>query len=261
MTTCLVAFAVAFVVAALTTPVVRATAKRLGVVDKPDRFRKVHEAETPLLGGVAIYVAFAAPVLALGTVYRNDVPEMLYAVPVEAFGLLAAAGIALCLGIADDAFGVSVGWKLLFQFVAASVAFASGYSISAVSNPFGDPVTLGVLSFPVTVVWFMICMNAVNLLDGLDGLAAGVCIFAVITLFLVSLFFGNVVAMALLACLGGAILGFLVYNFHPASIFLGDSGSLLLGFLVAALALVGAARKVEATVALLVPLMALGLPI
>jgi UDP-GlcNAc:undecaprenyl-phosphate GlcNAc-1-phosphate transferase len=129
-----------------------------------------------------------------------------------------------------------------------------------VSNPFGEPVSLGPFSLPVTLFWFLGCMNAVNLLDGLDGLAAGVCLFASVTLLLVSLLFGQVLSVLLMACLSGAILGFLLFNFHPASIFLGDSGSMALGFLIAALSLLGA-RKTETAVALLIPFIALGLPI
>jgi len=261
MTTALVAFAVAFIAAILCTPVVRAAARRLGVIDKPDSFRKVHGREVPLLGGVAIYVAFATPIVALCFFYRNAVSDLLYAHPIKLLTLMGGAAIALAVGVLDDVRDLPVRWKLLLQTVAACVAFAGGCSITAISNPFGVPLVLGLWSFPVTLLWFLGCMNAVNLLDGLDGLAAGVCLFVTITLFLVSVFFGNVMSMLLMACLSGAILGFLLFNFHPASIFLGDSGSMLLGFLVGALSLLGATRKAEAAVALFIPVVALGLPI
>ena len=261
MTTALAAFAVAFIAAILCTPVVRAAARRLGVVDKPDRFRKVHGREVPLLGGVAIYIAFATPIVALCLFYRNAVSDLLYAHPAELLTLMGGGAVALGLGVLDDVRDLPVRWKLLLQTVAACIAFAGGCSIKAISNPFGEPLVLGLWSFPVTLLWFLGCMNAVNLLDGLDGLAAGVCLFATITLFLVSVFFGNVMSMLLMACLSGAILGFLLFNFHPASIFLGDSGSILLGFLVGALSLLGATRKAEAAVALFIPVVALGLPI
>jgi UDP-GlcNAc:undecaprenyl-phosphate GlcNAc-1-phosphate transferase len=260
MTTALVAFAVAFIAAILCTTGVRAAAHRLGVVDKPDSFRKVHWREVPLLGGVAIYVAFATPIVTLCFFYRNAVSDLLYAQPIKLLTLMGGGAIALCLGIFDDVRNLPVRWKLLLQIVAACVAFAGGYAIRAISNPFGEPLVLGLWSFPVTLLWFLGCMNAVNLLDGLDGLAAGACLFATVTLLLVSIFFGNVMSMLMMACLSGAILGFLLFNFHPATIFLGDSGSMLLGYVVAALAIL-AAHKSEATVALLIPVIALGLPI
>ena len=261
MTTALVAFAVAFIAAILCTPVVRAAARRLGVVDKPDSFRKVHGREVPLLGGVAIYVAFATPIVALCFFYRNAVSDLLYAHPIKLLTLMGGAAVALAAGGLDDVRNLPVRWKLLLQIVAACVAFAGGCSIEAISNPFGEPLVLGVWSFPVTLLWFLGCMNAVNLLDGLDGLAAGACLFATITLLLVSIVFGNVMPMLLMACLSGAILGFLLFNFYPASIFLGDSGSLLLGFLLASLSLLGATRKPETAVALFIPVVAFGLPI
>jgi len=260
MTTIIVAFVVAAAVAALATPMVRAAARRYGVVDSPDNFRKVDRRGVPLLGGVAVFAAFVAPVLALMLLYHNNVSDLLVQNWPQVAALLAGAAIALGLGVLDDVMQLPARWKVMLQLVAASVAVAGGFSITAVSNPFGAPLVLGYLSVPVTLFWFLGCMNAVNLLDGLDGLAAGASLFVTLSLLLVSAVFGNVFGMLLLACLSGAILGFLRYNFHPASIFLGDSGSMLLGFLLAALSLL-AARKAEAAVALLVPFIALGLPI
>ena len=260
MRTAIVAFVVAAWVAAACTPLVRTLARRCGVVDRSDHYRKVDERAVPLLGGVAIFVAFLAPILALVLVYRNNVSVLVMQHSGEMLALLGGGAIALGLGIVDDAMRLAARWKLLFQVAAASVAVAGGFSITAVSNPFGGPIILGWLSVPVTIFWFVGCMNALNLLDGLDGLAAGAALFVTVTLLLVSMVFGNGLGMLLLACLGGATIGFLLYNFHPASIFLGDSGSMLLGFWVAALSLL-AARKAEAAVALLVPFIALGLPI
>ena len=260
MTTCLVAFAVAFIVALGATRVVRSAATRLGVVDKPDNYRKTHQRTVPRLGGVAIYIAFAAPIVILYFFRHNLLSDALHQQSILIMALLAAGAMVLGIGIVDDVWDLRARWKLLLQIVPASVAIAAGYSIGKVSMPFSQSVTLGVFALPVTLFWFLGCMNAVNFLDGLDGLAAGVCLFATLTLLLVSVFFGNVGSILLMCCLSGAILGFLIFNFHPASIFLGDSGSMLLGFLVAALSLLGS-RKAETTVALLVPFIALGLPI
>lgn len=146
------------------------------------------------------------------------------------------------------------------QAFAATVAFAAGYAIVEVKVPFGTTVTLGLWSYPLTIFWFMGCMNAVNLVDGLDGLAAGVIMLVSVTMLLVSLVFENVVCMVLSACIAGSVLGFLFYNFHPARIFLGDSGSMLLGFWVAAVSIIGS-RTAETAVSLVIPLVALGLPI
>ena len=260
MTTCLVAFLLAFLMAVIATLGVRVLALRLGVVDKPDQFRKIHVREVPRLGGIAIFVAFAALIAGMYFFHRNLVTDLLHRNPVELLALMAGAAGALVLGAADDVWSVRARWKLLFEIMVATIAFAGGFAINTVSNPFGAPIHLGLFSFPVTLFWFLGCMNAVNLLDGLDGLAAGVCLFVTLTLFLVSLVFGNVYSMLLMACLSGAILGFLIFNFHPAKIFLGDAGSLLLGFLVAALSIMGS-RKAEAAVALFIPFVALGLPI
>ena len=260
MRTAIVAFVVAAWVAAALTPPVRALARRLGVVDKSDNYRKTDPRAVPLLGGVAVFAAFPVPILALALFHRNNVSAMLEQSWAEVAALLAGGAIALGLGIVDDVMQLSARWKLLLQVVAASVAVAGGFCVTAVSNPFGGTIFLGWLGVPVTILWFVGCMNALNLLDGLDGLAAGVGLFVAVTLLLVSAVYGNGLAMLLLACLAGATAGFLRYNFHPASIFLGDCGSMLLGFWVAALSLL-AARKAEAAVALLVPFIALGLPI
>ncbi len=260
MTTCIVAFSVAFIVALAATAMVRQAARRLGVVDKPDPYRKIHKRETPRLGGVAIYVAFAAPIILLYVFRLSRVSDSLHGRIVPLLALLAGGALALGIGVVDDVRGLRARWKLLLQCLPACAAMAGGYVIHEVSTPFGGSLSLGALAIPVTLFWFLGCMNAVNLLDGLDGLAAGVCLFVSLTLLLVSVFFGNAVSVLLMCCLSGSILGFLVFNFHPASIFLGDSGTMLLGFLIASLSIMSS-RKVETAVALLIPFIALGLPI
>ncbi|MFH0953720.1 MAG: MraY family glycosyltransferase [Verrucomicrobiota bacterium] len=262
MTTIGIAFLLAYILAVVATRLVMVAARRLGVVDRPDGYRKLHLRETPRLGGVAIFIAAATPILALFLLNRlSTVSHVLVHSGRELMGLLVGASMALGLGVLDDVLDLRPRWKVFWQILIASVAFAFGFSIEAISNPFGKPLYLGILTYPVSVFWFVGCMNAVNLLDGLDGLAAGTCLFVGMTLFLVSLHFNNVLAMLLMASLSGAVLGFLFFNFPPAKIFLGDSGSMLLGFLIAAFSLVGTSRKAEAAVALFVPIVALGLPI
>jgi len=174
--------------------------------------------------------------------------------------ILGGAAAILLLGVWDDAWSARARWKLLACCAISLAMYALGFRILSVSNPFGAPIQLGWLALPVTLFWFLGCINAINLVDGMDGLASGVVLFACAALFTTSMFFGNAPSALLSAALAGALLGFLVFNFHPASIFLGDSGSLLLGFLVACIGLRGA-QKSQTVVALLIPVIALGLPI
>jgi len=264
---CLLAFGVAFAAACGATPVIRWLAKGWGVVDRPDNFRKVHHREVPRLGGVAIYVAFLVSVAAVLLMPHITVTEAFWREMPKLMALLLGAAVALGLGIFDDVFELPARWKLVLQVAAATVAFLGGYRIQTIGIPFhehlpfGEYIKLGALAYPATVLWFLACMNAINLLDGLDGLAAGASLFAAVTLFLVAALYDEGSSMLLMACLAGSALGFLVYNFYPASIFLGDSGSMLLGFMIAALALFQKSRKTETALTLLVPLIALGLPL
>jgi UDP-GlcNAc:undecaprenyl-phosphate GlcNAc-1-phosphate transferase len=262
MTTILIAFLVAFAVAVVATRLVMIVAWKIGAVDAPDGYRKIHKHATPRLGGVAVGIAVCCPFIGLLMFPEVSlVSRILQGHNQKLLGLFACGGMALAVGAVDDIFNLRARWKLLWQIVIAASAFAFGFTIRTISNPFGPPLDFGMWSLPITVFWFVGCMNAVNLLDGLDGLAAGTCLFVNLTLFLVSLQFSNVLGMLLTSAVSGAILGFLLFNFPPAKIFLGDSGSLLLGFLVAALSLVGMTRKAEAGVALFVPVVALGVPI
>lgn len=262
MTASILGFIVAFLASVILTYGVRYTATLMGWLDRPDNFRKLHPRPIPRLGGVGVYFAFLLPIVLL-YVLR---PEHVFMIRLqdrapEVMGLLIGSVIALGMGVADDLRDLRPVTKLLFQVLAAITAYIGGLAIRVITNPFGDPIQLGVWSLPITVFWFVGCMNAVNLMDGLDGLAAGVCLFVSATLFLVSLHFLNVIGMVLMACLSGAILGFLLFNFYPAKIFLGDSGSMILGYFIAGLSLIGTKRKAEAAIALMIPIVAMGLPI
>src|SRR5437899_4112864 len=174
--------------------------------------------------------------------------------------LIVACAAVMLIGLADDIRGVAPISKLLVQAAAGLYLFANGYQISAVTNPFGEPVALGPLSLPLTLLWFVGMSNAFNLIDGLDGLAAGVAFFATISLFAASALNEHWATAFLAAALGGALLGFLRYNFSPASIFLGDCGSLFVGFALAAFAISGSMKR-SAAIAVAAPLIALALPI
>jgi len=262
MTAVIACFVVAFVAGMAATRACIAFSWRLGILDRPDGWRKIHSSPMPRFGGPAILVAAAIPVTILyffpgmsavsGVVQKNAG---------LAVSLLLISSLAAGLGALDDIVRLRPGIKLAGQMGIGALAYVAGFEIPAINSPIGGVLHLGMLALPVTVLWFAGCMNAVNLLDGLDGLAAGAVLFVCLTLILVSLHFGNFLAMVMLASVGGGVLGFLMFNFPPARIFLGDSGSLLLGTLVAALSLVGTSRKAEAAVALFVPLIALGLPV
>lgn len=262
MTTCIVAFLIAFFVSIALTRLIMRVAVRFDFVDKPDYVRKFHKDAVPCVGGIGIFIAFFLPVTALFFFYENFISEQLMHLPTELLGLVGGATIGLVMGFIDDVRGMHIRWKLLLQALAATVAFAAGYTIAEVNIPFVGVIEVGILSYPLTLFWFLGCMNALNFLDGLDGLAAGVSLLVSITLFLVSLIFENGVSMVLAISLAGAIMGFLLYNFHPARIFLGDSGSMLLGFLIGALSiLAGRTTETTTTVSLFIPLVALGLPV
>jgi len=259
MFTYLVAFLLSALVAFALTPVVRNVALARGAVDDGSEARKVHENPTPRVGGVAIAVAFAVPVCGLffwdnevSQVYLADVPRLL--------GLGGGALAMVVLGLVDDLVGLRARTKLAVQIIIASSVFFLGYSIVKIASPFGAPLVLGWLSFPVTVLWIVGIVNAINLIDGLDGLAAGIALFTVATLFVLGVVHHNIIVSLTSVALAGALIGFLRYNFNPASIFMGDSGSLFLGYVLAVTAISGSSKS-STVVSLLIPLLAMGLPV
>jgi UDP-GlcNAc:undecaprenyl-phosphate/decaprenyl-phosphate GlcNAc-1-phosphate transferase len=252
------AFVVAVVVGGIATPLVRSLALRLGAVALPGG-RHTHERAVPRLGGLAILVAFFAPIAGLflvqsvvAGIFRADVSRVL--------GLFAGGVIMSGVGLVDDLRGMRAIHKLYAQVAVATLAFACGFRIEAVTLPIVGPLSMGLFALPVTVAWIVGIINAVNLIDGLDGLAAGVVFFACLTNFVVSQYTGVAFVGLTMAATMGAVVGFLVYNFNPARIFMGDSGSYFLGFVLAATSLAGGPRA-STPVALLVPVVALGVPI
>ncbi len=241
------------------TPLVRTLARNLGWMDRPDGRRKRHIAPVPRIGGVAVYTSFAAAAVLLVAIEWSTGQRS--AVTGPHVHLLVACAIVMIVGLADDLRGLRPAPKVIAQTVAALYLFFNGYQISAISNPFnGESVSLGSLSLPVTLIWFVGMSNAFNLIDGLDGLAAGIGLFSTTTLFVASAI-NNRWDVALMAtALGGALLGVLRYNFNPASIFLGDSGSLFVGFALAAIAVRGS-MKSSAAIAVAAPLLALAVPL
>jgi UDP-GlcNAc:undecaprenyl-phosphate/decaprenyl-phosphate GlcNAc-1-phosphate transferase len=259
MIAALIAALVAIFVAALLTPFVRRFARAVGAVDAPGG-RRVHVTAIPRLGGIAIVIAYVAALLvclALGLL-RERVWNW---TPVWTFlggGLLIAAA-----GVFDDVRSLGARRKLFVQCLVATAAWFGGARIaSIVFVPGLGQVVIGDLaSYLLTVVWILAFINAINIIDGLDGLAGGVVFFATVTNVVVAVVTDNVLAAVLNAALGGAVLGFLFYNFNPATIFMGDTGSMFLGYALGTAALMSSRQKESTLVSLLVPVIALGLPI
>lgn len=252
-------FCVSLLSALLLTPLVGRLAIRLGAVTTP-RARDIHDRAVPRLGGVAIAAAFFASLIALGLI-DTSVAQLLQRQPSLSIGL-ALGGAALgALGLLDDTVGVRAHTKLGVQLVVACFAHGMGFRIEAVSIPFIGVWEMGIFALPITALWIVGVVNAVNLIDGLDGLAAGVIFFAALTNFVIAVIGTQVFVAVVMAAIMGAMVGFLFYNFNPAHIFMGDSGSYFLGYLLATASLTGAMQKTSTAVSLLVPMVALGVPI
>ncbi len=243
----------AFVIAALVvgligTPLAIWAARRLGVVDRPGG-RRIHARPVPLLGGVAIMLGIVVAVTLNLPFTRDD------------YGAIVIGAILICaLGAVDDSIGVSPPLKFLGQAGCAIIPVSQGVTIDHVTLPLIDPVSLGWIQYPITVVFIVAVANIVNFADGMDGLAAGLCLIAAGTFCILALSLDRFAAATLAAAVCGACLGFLPWNFHPAKIFMGDAGSLPLGFLLASMSITGV-MKTAAALALVFPLIVLLVPI
>ena len=258
MVTNVVAFVLAFALATGLTPLVRLLALRFELIDQRSS-RKVHDRPVPRLGGIAIVVGFYAPLVGLA-LYRNGTSGIFYGSVNHVIGFFCGGLAIAVLGLFDDLVGLRARHKFTVQIAVAVGMYLLGFQIHGIANPFGTALNLSFLALPFTLFWIVGVINAMNLIDGLDGLASGVAFFAVLMNFVVSLSRGDILMSLLMAALAGAILGFLLFNFNPASIFMGDTGSMFLGFILATGSLV-TAQKGAATVSMMVPILALGLPI
>jgi UDP-GlcNAc:undecaprenyl-phosphate/decaprenyl-phosphate GlcNAc-1-phosphate transferase len=259
MRTAAVAFILSMLCGTLLTPLVRRLAHHFGVLDHARSSRKIHGEPIPRLGGIAIVIAFYVPLIGL-LLFHSGVGTFFLQERERVIGLF-AGGIAIALlGLYDDLRGANATKKFVVQFAVALLLYALGFRFDVIASPFGEPIALGWLSLPLTLLWIAGVINAMNLIDGLDGLAGGVALVAVVTTFLVSLQRAHPLMMLFSAALAGSIVGFLFYNFNPASIFMGDTGSMFLGFVLAATAM-QTNQKASTAVAILIPAIALGLPI
>ena len=246
------ALLVAALVALITTPVVRSLAVRMGAVDVPKDGRRMNDHPIPRMGGLAIFFGFILSVL----IFQTLTPSLR--------GMLLGSVIIVVLGILDDIYALPALPKFLIQIVAALVAVLEGNRIEFLSNPnifSKEPFwELGWLSIPISVLWIVAITNSVNLIDGLDGLACGVSTISSMTLLVIALIVSEPDVAILMAALAGACIGFLPYNLNPAKIFMGDTGSTFLGFILATVSIQGL-FKFYAIISFAVPFLMLGLPI
>ncbi|MEA1867328.1 MAG: MraY family glycosyltransferase [Thermodesulfobacteriota bacterium] len=256
MTTILSVFIVALIISLVITPVVGILGERFGAIDIPNA-RKVHTRSVPRSGGLAMIVAFLFA-LALSTLITNDITNMLIMDRRTNFFLLGAL-TTFGVGFFDDFHRLGPKIKFIFQIIGASLAFWGGLRIELLSG-IGIDIQLGILSYFITIFWFILFINAVNLIDGLDGLAAGVTFFTSVVLVILSVLRGEYLIAMLFGAFSGAVLGFLRYNFHPASIFMGDGGSYFLGYTIAGLSIMGSV-KCQVGAAMMIPLIGLGVPV
>lgn len=239
---------------------VRDVASRRGWVAVPSQERHLHSNPLPRLGGVAIFISFSLSIVA-AAIMGAYLPHLHSALALKTLlTILAPASLVFLLGVYDDLYTVGPYIKFAVQGLAATMLFMGGLRILNIPVLFGQHQLPWFVGLPLTILWVLAITNAFNLIDGLDGLAAGSALFSTLVAFVVALLNGYSLVTVMTIALAGAILGFLRYNFNPATIFLGDSGSLFIGFLLSALALAGA-EKAPTIVAVAIPVVSFGLPI
>ncbi len=251
-------FVIALTMSYILTPYAKQLAYKIGAIDVPEDNRRVHKKPIPRLGGLAIYLSFTTT--AIVAVLLNKSMGF-YS---ELKGILLGATLIIIIGIIDDIKPISAKYKLAAQILAALIAVYSGVTIDFIKFPLANTesglVFLKALKIPMTIFWIVGITNTVNLIDGLDGLAAGVTTIASLSLAAVAYSTGQYNVALLLAVLAGSSLGFLPYNFNPAEIFMGDTGSLLIGYLLATISIEGVIKSAT-TIAVAIPVLALGVPI
>ena len=246
------ALAVAGVISYFATPLVKSLAYKVGAIDVPKDNRRMHKTPIPRLGGLAIFIAFLFSVIIFGQIDQ------------QMQGILLGAIMIVVLGVLDDIMTLKALPKFLVQIAAAGVVVYHGCTIQFFSNPnvFSDVayINLGWLSIPVTIIWIVAITNAVNFIDGLDGLAVGVSAISTASLLVIALMVAEMNVSIILAALLGSCVGFIPYNRNPAKIFMGDTGATFLGFILACLSIQGL-FKLYAIISFAVPFLILGIPI
>ena len=242
-----VALIVCFILSVIFTPIIKKLAFKIGAVDQPES-RKVHRKIMPRLGGLAIYASFL-----IGLFIFIDDSNIVLAI-------LTGSLIIVLVGVLDDLLQLSPKVKMAGQVIAAVVTVYSGIRIEFITLPFGDKIEFDFFAVPITVIWIIAITNAINFIVGLDGLAAGISSIALLTISVLAILMGDSISALLGIILLGSTLGFLVFNFYPAKIFMGDTGSLFLGYMISVLAIIGLYKNVT-VFSLIVPVIILGIPI
>ncbi len=247
------------------TPLVRRMAFALGVFDEPDDERRIHTQPTPRLGGVAIFIGFMLALFAMLNVALNNNFVIHHYLGTRdlahIIGLLFGATLMLGVGLWDDIMGMKPGRKFLSQLVVAAVTIVLyKFTIYGFTLPHYGYVSLGLFAIPFSLLWYLGMVNAINFMDGLDGLVTGVALIASSTMVIVSWWHHQYLVAITMCAVAGASAGFLPFNYNPARIFMGDGGSLFIGFVLASAAVMGT-EKVAVGISLLVPLLVLALPI
>lgn len=240
-------FCISFGITYLVIPLIIKIAPKIGAIDTPDH-RKVHQKPIPRLGGLGMFIAFMVAMVSHLLIHKPIV------------GMLIGATLIVIIGIFDDIYSLRPLFKFLLQIAIAIISFYFGISIQFITSPFGGIIYLGWLSLPITVFWIIGMINIINLIDGLDGLAAGVVGISATVISFVALSVGQIQAGLMAIALLGTCLAFLRYNFSPAKIFMGDTGSMFLGYILAVITMIGVIKS-TITVSLAIPLLALGIPI
>lgn len=248
----ILAMGVAMLISYLATPFVKKLAIKIHAVDVPKDARRMHDHPIPLMGGLAIFIGCIVSLLLFADIDR------------ALRGILLGATIIVGVGIVDDIHPLGAGIKLLFQILSALIAVWHGVVIQFVANPFmfldKQFLDFGIWAIPITVIWIVAVTNAMNLIDGLDGLADGVSTISALSMLFICILMGNLEIAIIPAALAGACLGFIPYNKNPAKIFMGDTGSTFLGFMLATVSVIGL-FKFYAIISFLIPFLILGFPI
>lgn len=258
---CVIGFAIAFVVAFVSTPFVRKLAIKVGAIDVPTDDRRMHKSPIPRMGGLAIFIGIMAAILY--SLISSQIENSGTIFDSRIIGYVIGAAIIVVMGIFDDIKPIRAIYKLFIQVLAASVAVGFGITIGHIANPFEAEsyFHLGLLEIPLTILWIVGITNAINFIDGLDGLATGItCISSAALLFIFLITGQSIGAIFIAAIMVGATMGFLPFNFNPAKIFMGDTGSNFLGFSLAIISILGLA-KTYTIISVLVPIIILAVPI